>query len=493
MIRSMNRKLLVSVYTPQEAREAVLGGGRIIDSEDPKSALGNISPLKIMAISDAVLDYSRDQDVQLSTNIGEDQLIFRRTTAGRAVEKSPQEMAGKAAQAALGVALSMGTRVHPCSIVKVGLDGMFPNQLEEVLSEVVATLRRTPELKQTPVMSVLFAQDLTLWNARKRDDSVRAELVSVREFSPRESGDQADRFRLSQFWDKLRDEAGLPLPPKGSDAQNLHVLKQHGILPEDATNDFVVLNELLPHSMFFPEAAGATKTTRAVIKAMVDLTVRAGADAMMLDTSILSKVSNICLVDTSAGPAVSLSPFIKKNGLPQRGILSFSDLEFFVDYCHFRGIVPNVAGSVDSIQAQQLWALLPKLDQISTRGAASAALVAPDSQASTSGVDTRQLRTIVRQLVSGLAPPERGGILNLPIALKDDAAAAPHIAKLIALLTHYRASSGLPPLRAFYVDAAGVQTPVDSVRPMPVSKPKAESKSKSVGLRVSNGEKHARR
>ena len=53
-----NRKLLVSVYNAREAREAVLGGARIIDSEDPKSALGNISPRRIMDVSDAVLDGS---------------------------------------------------------------------------------------------------------------------------------------------------------------------------------------------------------------------------------------------------------------------------------------------------------------------------------------------------------------------------------------------------------------------------------------------------
>ena len=72
--RGMNRKLLVSVFDAQEAREGVLGGGRIIDSEDPRSALGNIKPRHIMAISDAVLNYRRDQEVQLSTNIGEDQI-----------------------------------------------------------------------------------------------------------------------------------------------------------------------------------------------------------------------------------------------------------------------------------------------------------------------------------------------------------------------------------------------------------------------------------
>src|SRR2546421_28873 len=80
--RNLNRKLLVSVFNAQEAREAIVGGGRIIDSEDPKSALGNISPRHIMDISDAALDFHRDLDVQLSTNIGEDQLLFRRSQNG---------------------------------------------------------------------------------------------------------------------------------------------------------------------------------------------------------------------------------------------------------------------------------------------------------------------------------------------------------------------------------------------------------------------------
>ena len=90
-----NRKLLVSVYNAQEAREAVLGGARIIDSEDPKSALGNISPRRIMDVSDAVLDFHRDLDVQLSTNIGEDQLLFRRSQSGQAIEKSRTRSRGK--------------------------------------------------------------------------------------------------------------------------------------------------------------------------------------------------------------------------------------------------------------------------------------------------------------------------------------------------------------------------------------------------------------
>src|SRR6266849_5287214 len=129
-----NRKLLCSVFTAQEAREAVLGGARIIDSEDPKSALGNIKPRHIMAVSDAVLNAKRNLEVQLSTNIGEDQLLFRRSETGAAIEKSPYEIAGKAAQAAIGVACSMGTRAHPANLVKVGVDGMEVEKLEEVLT-----------------------------------------------------------------------------------------------------------------------------------------------------------------------------------------------------------------------------------------------------------------------------------------------------------------------------------------------------------------------
>jgi hypothetical protein len=119
--RLVNRKLPVSVFHAQEAREAILGGGRIIDSEDPKSALGNRSPRHIMDVSDAVLDFHRDFAVQLSTNIGADQLWFRRSQTGQAIEKSRYEIAGKASEAALGVAHSMGMRVHPVSWTGVRL------------------------------------------------------------------------------------------------------------------------------------------------------------------------------------------------------------------------------------------------------------------------------------------------------------------------------------------------------------------------------------
>jgi uncharacterized protein (UPF0264 family) len=454
--RANNRKLLVSVFTAQEAREAILGGGRIIDSEDPRSALGNIRPSQIMAISDAVLDFTRDLELQLSTNIGEDQLLFRRDPTGQASEKSPYEIAGKASQAAIGVACAMGTRVHPCNIIKVGLDGMEVDKLIEVLSEVVSTLRRTEQFSHAQVMSVLFAQDLALWEERQRLEAVRRVLVELREYYPAPSGGDG-AFDLREYSvNTLRGSQGRTLFPAGSEPPSLGALVRQAALPEGSNNSLVRLNPLFDHRQFFPDLTTGPKTTRGVIKAMVDATADAGANAIMIDTSILSKVSNVCLVDTDHAEMVDVNPLRITNGVPQRGILSLDDIRFFVEYCHFRGLSANIAGSVESYQAQQLWVLVPNLDQISTRGAASGVESDP-SDPRNSRADTRQHRVIKRNLVRGLAPPEAGGVLNLPVSWRDRDGAEAVVRHLSQRIAEGRASNGWPPLETYYVDSAGVR------------------------------------
>lgn len=456
--RSLNRKLLVSVFNAQEAREAIIGGGRIIDSEDPKSALGNISPQHIMDISDAVLDFHRDLDVQLSTNIGEDQLLFRRSQNGQAIEKSRYEIAGKAAQAALGVALSMGTRVHPVSLVKVGVDGMEVDKVGQVLSEVVSTLRRTEQLSHCQVMSVLFAQDLQLWEARKRNDVVRKVLVELREFSPSSENDP-DAFDISQYSvGTLRDpKSDRVLFTDGSQV-SLSTLIQQGVLPLGSNGSFVRTNELFEHRKYFPQiAAGAMRTNKAVIKAMVDVTADSGANAIMIDTSILSKVMDVCLIDTRSEGMIDINSLIVRNDMTQQGILALDDLRFFVEYCHYRGVAANVAGSVESYQAQQLWALIPELDQTSSRGSSSGVNRDP-SNAHPAGNDTRQHRVIKRTLVRGLVPPEHGGVLNLPEALKSVKGAMDRVQELISMLREHRKVCGLPDLKAYWVDPHGKST-----------------------------------
>ena len=452
-MRDFNRKLLVSVFNAQEAREAVLGGARIVDSEDPKSALGNISPRQIMAVSDSVLDFKRDLEVQLSTNIGEDQLLFRRSPDGQAIEKSPYEIAGKASQAAIGVACSMGTRVHPCNLVKVGVDGMEVEKLVEVLSEVVLTLHRTEQFSHCQVMSVLFAQNLAYWNQRKTLDVVRRTLVELKEFYPAPEGGD-DAFDLSNFSvGTLKNSDGRPLFTDRSQV-SLGALIQSGILPAGSNNSLIRVNPLFDQRKFFPRLATGESTNRAVIKAMVDATADAGANAIMLDTSILTKVCNVCLVETSDSKMIDINRFREVSGMQQKGILKLDDLRFFVDYCHYRGVEANVAGSVESYQAQQLWVLIPELDQASTRGAASGVEIDP-SDPNNVGENTRQYRVIKRTLVRGIAPPEHGGVLNLPSDLQKVKGAKEACEELRRMVSEGRRKLGLPELHTYYVNADG--------------------------------------
>jgi uncharacterized protein (UPF0264 family) len=450
-----NRKLLVSVFNAQEAREAVLGGGGIIDSEDPKSALGNISPRYIMDISDAVLDFKRADDIQLSTNIGEDQLQFRRSLTGEAVEKSTMEIAGKSAQAAIGVAISMGTKVNPVSYVKVGVDGMPVEQVGAVLAEVVNTLNRTEASSHCQVMSVLFGQNLQLWNERKSRETVRKVLVGLREFNPTFETDPQGFDIIPYAVNTLRDLNTGDFLFSDPAQVSLATLILHGILSPGSNSTRVRVNELFEHQKYFPQiASGTIRTNKAVIKAMVDVTADSGANAIMIDTSILSKVSNICLVDTADGVFVDFNSLVFQDGMQLKGILPLEDIRFFVDYCHSRGLAANLAGSIESYQAQQLWVLVPEIDQISTRGSSSAIAVDP-SNATLQGANTRQFRVIKRNLVRGLAAPEHGGVLNIPASFRGSREAAPRIQELIETIREGRKKLGLPELKTFWADPFG--------------------------------------
>jgi uncharacterized protein (UPF0264 family) len=459
-----NRKLLVSVFNAQEVREAILGGGRIIDSEDPRSALGNIKPCRIMSISDAALSYRRDLDVQLSTNIGEDQLLFDQSETGEAIKKSAYEIAGKAAQAAIGVACSMGNRVHPCNFVKVGLDGMNVELVKEVLGEVVLTLSRTEQYSHCQVMSVLFAQDILAWARRQSNDSVRKVLVELCEFHSCDE-DDPEGFDLQEYASNtLRDRDDRVLFAHRRQV-SLRALVEKAVLPAGIGHSIVKVNALFPHRNYYPSATrdNDSRTTKSVIKAMVDATANAGAHAIMIDTRIQSKVARICIVDTACDGMVDINRFDVSGGLTRQGILTLDDIRYFVEYCHYRNLEANVAGSVQSYQAQQLWLKVPELDQISTRGSASGIsteprLIVKDDER----LDTRHHRKIKRHLVRGMAPPEHGGVLNIPISMRDNNDAKQAIRELREELSDLRRRRGLPDLECFYVDRHGTPIHMDS-------------------------------
>ncbi len=454
-----NRRLLVSVFNGQEAREALIGGGSIIDSEDPSSALGNIKPRHIMEIRDAVLSCEREPSVKLSTNIGEDQLLFDRSTTGQALKKSLYEIAGKSAQAAIGVAYAMGTEVNRTNIVKVGLDAMKKKEAHQVLEEVVRTLNRTDRLQNCETMSVLFAQDLAAWQTRRTNEQVRRVLVELRQFYPCADDNDPLCFDLKPYVvGNLKDEQGAFLFETLEEV-SLEALIKHEILPEGTQHTMVRLNELHPHSDYFDDLNDdAPRTTRQVIREMVDMTADAGANAIMLDTRIQSKVARICLVDTAEKPLVDINRFDRKQAddpdSSRQGILPLEDIRFFVDYCHYRNLEANIAGSVQSYQAQQLWVELPDLDQISTRGASSAVERNP-AETGDETENSRKYRVIKRNLVRGLAPPEQGGVMNFPVALKAIPEAMETIWQAINRVSALRKKRGYPKLRSYFVDKYG--------------------------------------
>lgn len=416
-----------------------------------------------MDISDAVLNSSRDLEVQLSTNIGEDQLLFDRSEKGQAIQKSLYEIVGKAAQAAIGVACAMGTRVHPCNLVKVGVDGMQVETVIEALNEVVLTLNRTEQFCHTQVMSVLFAQDIKAWNERKKEDEVRKQLVTLREFH-KSDPDDPNAFDLCEYAvGTLRNKEGRFIFNKREEV-SLDSLIEQEILSDDATSTMVALNELFPHSTYFKEIAAGERTNKDVIQAMVDATAKAGADSIMLDTRIQSKVARISLVDTSSEGLIDINRFDygrKNPKLARTGILSLEEIKFFVDYCHYKGIEANVAGSVQSYQAQQLWVKIPEVDQVSTRGASSALRLDPYRKGEET-MDSRQDRVIKRSLVRGLAAPEHGGVLNIfqPIWEKE-LKGADEFKQLIKMLREERKKQSLPELECYVVDKYGNPTKIE--------------------------------
>ncbi len=448
----MNRKLLVSVFNPQEAREAMIGGGRIIDSEDPRSALGSISPLQVMDISDTVVSFKKNLEVQLSTNIGEEQYIYDCYDDGYAVLKSTYEIKSKASQAAAGIACAMGTVAHPCNIVKVGVDSMPMALVKEVLTEVVTTLKYSAQCRTTQVMSVFFVQDLDAWNERKGLEHVRRELVGLGKYISCQEEDPA-AFNLEHYAvDNLRSWDGEYYFTAQKDVSLASLIKV-GALRPGSEHAHVKLNEVRPHSDFFPGISDAS-TTRAVLKAMVDVTADSGAGAIMLDNRVQSKIARICSVDTASEGLVDINPlYTDYAGLPYHGVLSLEDIRFFVDYCHHRGIEASLAGSLQSAHAQQVWVKAPQLDQMANRDAASGICVVPGS--AERGIDSRQHRAIKSTLVRGIVPPEQGGILNIPEGLKGNRLAMSTMKRLVAMIKAERRNLQLPELEVFFSDPFG--------------------------------------
>jgi uncharacterized protein (UPF0264 family) len=294
-------------------------------------------------------------------------------------------------------------------------------------------------------MAVLFAQDLDLWDSRKTLPQVRRALVGLGEYQPCDPA-VPGAFDLADHAAALLDRDGRPL--FGEHRPTEAELKQSGALPQAARGTFAAVNEPFAHADH--GLTTARRTDRTAIEAMVKASAAAGADAIMVDTSILLKVARISLISTAdSTELVDLNRHdTDAHGLDRVGILDLDEIRFLVELCHGHGMEVNLAGSVQSHQAQQIWRLVPELDQLSARGGVCA--VARDPYGGT-GRGTRHDRTVRRALVAGLTPPEQGGYLALPARLADTAGARDAIDTL--LKRH-------PDLSACLVNSHGEPTPL---------------------------------
>jgi hypothetical protein len=60
-----------------------------------------------------------------------------------------------------------------------------------------------------------------------------------------------------------------------------------------------------------------------------------------------------------------------------------------------------------------------------------------------------------------MAPPEHGGVLNLPASMRTASGGVPPLVRdLIAMLGAERREAGLPNLQAFWLETSGNQTPI---------------------------------
>lgn len=390
-----NQRLLISVFDAQEAREAILGGARVIDCEDPAGALGDISPRKVMEIAHAVTGYKRNLEVQISTNIGENQLLFKRDDRGLAVQRFDNEIAGKASQAALGVASAMGTEAHPVNIVKVGLDGMPRTIALETLREVVETIRDSQYSSRSQVVAVFFALDLKTWNLRKTNKIVIRDLLLLREYVVDPDGNVDIEALFGQ-------DATTMAAIRAKIGSDRALFDESGNVKSKCR-----LTELYdPIDLGYPAVEGEDYKMSYIYSA-ADLAAEAGADGIMIDTRIHTKVAYMCCLDY--GTQDDKHP---ESGLQRQGIYSLAELATYGRYCHQKGIEFWASGSILPYQAQAVWGLNDGdirgvVDAMAVRSGASG----PPRNVARPGaggvaIDNRASRRIYRDLVLKYAPPE---------------------------------------------------------------------------------------
>lgn len=330
------RRLLVSLFNPEEVRAAVAGGADVIDCEDATAKVGMFRPRTIGDIAFAVRQNDRAGRVRISANIGFELRLYQTDGKGRAVARSLDEVKAKAGQEALGIAAAMDTGDHRPNIVKCGVDGLPRAWIRPVVEAAKQALAQSYRYQDHQLVVGVLETHAAAWNARKGNNDVIGRLAKVAQFvfDPDGPIDVTDYLSVAESTALM---SGVTDNPRASLVE-----------PSD------------------PEALGWPTSARERLKMVADEVRAAGGDGVMVDTPVSAKMAGIALVRHGddvlevqlADPAV------------RAGVFDLPTLTWFSEYCAYNFLETWLAGSINTQDAAAL-AKLEHVDVVLNRGTSS--------------------------------------------------------------------------------------------------------------------------
>ena len=334
------RRLLVSLFNPEEVRAAVAGGADVIDCEDATAKVGMFRPRTIGDIAYAVRQNDRAGHVRISANIGFELRLYQRDAHGRATPRSLDEVTAKAAQEVLGIATAMDTGDHRPNVVKCGINELPRQWIEPVVRACKQALAQSYRFQNHQLVVGILETHQPAWNARKTNADVISRLAKVGQFV----FDPEGPINVKDFLSAEEAKA----------------------LMDGVTDDpHAALIEPMDHA-----ALGWPLDQRERLKMAVEAIHAAGGDGVMIDTPVSAKMAGIKLVRHRDNPA---DPGDLANYKETVGVFDVPTLRWLSEYCAYNFLETWLAGSINVEDAAAL-SQLEHVDVVLNRGTSSEVL-----------------------------------------------------------------------------------------------------------------------
>lgn len=331
------RRLLVSLFNPEEVRAAVAGGADVIDCEDATAKVGMFRPRTIGDIAYAVRQNDRSGHVRISANIGFSPRLYQDDGKGRSVARSLDEVKAKTGQEVLGIAAAMDTGDHRPNIVKCGIDGLPREWIQPVVESAKQALAQSYRYQDHQLVVGILETHQEAWNARKGDRDVIERLAKVGQFV-------FDPDGPIKVTDYLEEKEARDLMNGVTENPQASLLEP---------SDFAALD--------WPT------DQRQRLRMAADLIRAAGADGVMIDTPVSAKMAGIKLLRHADNPTDPAE--LAKHKTPI-GVFDIETLGWFSEYCAYCFLETWLAGSIDPVDAAAL-GKLEHVDVVLNRGTSS--------------------------------------------------------------------------------------------------------------------------